>query len=89
MKGGENMRNLVLILLAVVLILCVGCGQKEEEEVNLPQQKPAVGQEVPVAPDLHKEEKKKAEWNTGNKKLDDFMNEDFKETKPIKITGFK
>lgn len=88
MKGGANMRNLVLILLAVVLILCVGCGQKEEE-VNLPQQKPAVGQEVPVAPDLHKEEKKKAEWNTGNKKLDDFMNEDFKETTPIKITGFK
>lgn len=51
------MKKLVLILLAVGLILCVGCGQKEEE-VNLPQQKPAVGQEVPVAPDLHKEDKK-------------------------------
>ena len=52
------MKKLVLILLAVGLILCVGCGQKKEEEVNLPQQKPAVGQEVPVAPDLHKEDKK-------------------------------
>ena len=75
------------------MILCVGCGQKEEE-VNLPQQKPAVGQEVPVAPDLHKEKK---ESNTegitsGDKKIDKAMG--YKklnewETKPIKVTGFK
>lgn len=95
----------MLMVLAIGLLFCVGCGQKEEE-INLPQQKPVVGQDVPVAPDLHKENKEK-KLNTGkvakpvsamtddekltNKLL--YGNEEgksnLKKTKPIKVTGFK